>query len=124
MARPEWRDRAKERFWRRVLRRWQRSGQRVRDFCAAESLSEPSFFAWRRELARRDQEAADIVPRFVPVQVRSEVEPMTASPAVTSVSPAVIELVLTNGRVLRVPAGFDPALLRQLLSVAEESPPC
>jgi len=39
------------------------------------------------------------------------------------VAPA-IDIVLPNGRRLRVPAGFDPTMLRQLLAVAEESAPC
>lgn len=122
MARPEWRDRGKERFWRRVLRRWRRSGLGVRSFCAAEGLSEPSFYAWRRELARRDQEAASDVAAFVPVRVRADVAP--ASPDVESASTPTIDLVVANGRRLCVPAGFDPAMLRQLLVIVEESPAC
>jgi len=121
MARSEWRDRGKERFWRQVVRRWRRSGLGVRAFCAAEGLAEPSFYAWRRQLARRDQEAAtDVAPQFVPVHVRPDV---AASASLADVAPA-IDIVLPNGRRLRVPAGFDPTMLRQLLAVAEESAPC
>ena len=32
MPRPEWRDPAKERYWRRMLGRWRRSGLTGRDF--------------------------------------------------------------------------------------------
>ena len=118
MARPEWRDHGKERFWRQVVRRWQRSGLSVRAFCAAESVSEPSFYAWRRELARRAEAAAtEVSPTFVPVHVRADAE-------VESASVPPIDLVLSNGRRLRVPAGFDPAMLRRLLAVAEETPAC
>jgi hypothetical protein len=118
MARPEWRDRDKERFWRRVVRRWQRTDLCVREFCAAEGIGEASFYHWRRELVRRDQEAsADVIPSFVPVHVRSEDDDAAAA------APA-IEVVLANGRRLRVPAGFDSAMLRQLLVVAEEAPAC
>lgn len=60
------RDPRKEAFWRRVLARWQGSGQSGRDFCRAAGLSEPSFYAWRRELARRDAAAR---PKFLPVRV-------------------------------------------------------
>jgi hypothetical protein len=56
MPRPEWRDPAKERYWRRLLGQWRRSGQTGRDFCAEQQLSEPSFYAWKREIGRRDQE--------------------------------------------------------------------
>jgi hypothetical protein len=125
MARPEWRDRGKERFWRRVVRRWQRSGLGVRAFCAVETVSEPSFYGWRRELARRDQQAAaNVAPRFVPVHVRSDIDVAPTVTDITTASPPAIDVVLANGRRLCVPAGFDPAMLRQLLAVVEETPAC
>ena len=52
------RDPAKVRHWRRIVRDWRRSGLSARDFCDWQGLSEPSFYAWRRELALRDREAA------------------------------------------------------------------
>ena len=110
------RDPGKERFWRRMLRRWQRSNLTVRDFCSQQQLSEPSFYAWRRLIAERDRQPPAAqptpTPAFVPVRV---VPPISAT--------AAIELVLGNGRLLRVPAGFDPATLRQLLAVIE-APSC
>ena len=56
---------SKERFWRTMVEQWRGSGLSVRAFCARRSLSEPSFYAWRRTLQERD--AAQV--RFVPVQV-------------------------------------------------------
>jgi len=49
------RDPAKERFWRRAMARFRASGLKIRDFCEREVLAEPSFYAWRAELARRDR---------------------------------------------------------------------
>ena len=54
------RDGGKERFWRRMLRQWRRSGLCVRAFCAEHGLAEPSFYAWRRIVAERDQESARV----------------------------------------------------------------
>jgi len=126
MPRPEWRDPAKERYWRRMLGRWRRSGLTGRDFCAQNALSEPSFYAWKREIAQRDQEektpvhtttrasvarrAAATLPAFLPVTVDS-----------AGVADA-LEVVTAAGRVLRVRAGFDADALRQLLAVLEERP--
>jgi transposase-like protein len=45
----------KQRFWQRQLARWRQSRQSVREFCRENALSEPSFYAWRRELTRRGQ---------------------------------------------------------------------
>lgn len=122
MARPEWRDASKERFWRRTLRDFRRSGLTVREFCGQRRLAEHNFYAWRRILAQRDQETRDDAvpaeveaPRFLPVHVRHDPMP----------SPVVgIDVVLANGRCLRVPVGFDADLLRQLLRVVEETPTC
>src|SRR5262245_57832766 len=102
MARGRERDRGKERYWRRVLRQWQRSGQSVRAFCSAYGLSEPSFYAWRRAIQERDRPresrsrrgprygrgpvAGDGLPAFVPVTIAA--------------SPAPLEVVLRDGRVV------------------------
>jgi transposase-like protein len=53
------RDGGKERFWRRILRQWRRSGLSVRDFCAEHGLAEPSFYSWRRIVADRGNREDD-----------------------------------------------------------------
>jgi hypothetical protein len=134
MARRSERDRGKERYWRRLLRQWQRSGQGVRAFCWVHGLSEASFYAWRRTIQERDRQAqprsrrgprqasdpvqgtavhgfqGDGLPTFVPVTIAAAASPL--------------EVMLCDGRVVRVPAGFDAATLRQLLAVLAEVPPC
>jgi hypothetical protein len=115
MSRGNPRDRRKERFWRRVVRQWRRSGLTVRDFCRQQQLSEPNFYAWRSILAKRDAEK----PAFVPVSVVSE--PATCPRAEDA--PAPLELILAGGRRLRVGAGFDVATLQRLLPLLEESRP-
>jgi transposase-like protein len=52
----------KEQFWRRAVAEYRRSGLTVREFCARRTLSEPSFYAWRRELAQRDGRASQETP--------------------------------------------------------------
>jgi hypothetical protein len=44
-----------ERSWRQRLRRFERTGLSVRQFCRAEGVEEYTFFWWRRELAKRDR---------------------------------------------------------------------
>jgi hypothetical protein len=126
MARGSKRNHRKEQFWRRLLRDWRRSELTIRDFCFEHHVSESSFFAWRRIIAERDQEGASSQPSngrqhsphanhepsFVPVRVLS-------LPGF-----ATLEVVLGQGRVVRVPAGFDAATLRQLLAILEEGPSC
>lgn len=44
----------KEQFCRLVLEEHASSGLSVRAFCKRESLSEPSFYSWRRKIHHRD----------------------------------------------------------------------
>ena len=43
----------KELRWRKILRRQAGSGRSVREFCATEAISEPSFYWWRKKLRER-----------------------------------------------------------------------
>ena len=129
MPKPERRDSGKERYWRRMLRLWQRSGQTGRDFCATHGLSEPSFYGWRREIARRDQEQATATePAIRPPAPRPS--PRVPLPTFVKLTvdagapaPASLEVLVAHGRRVRIPPGFDADLLRQLLRVLEE-PSC
>jgi hypothetical protein len=103
------RDEEKERQWRRRIDQWRVSGLSVRAFCARHGLATASFYHWRRVLQRR----AAKEPAFVPVQVLADAVPDRASP---------LEVVLADGRTVRVAPGFDAATLRQLLAVLEGRP--
>jgi hypothetical protein len=113
MSRGNPRDPRKERFWRRLLRQWRRSGLSVRAFCHQHGLSEPNFYAWRRTLADRDAPAV----AFVPVGV------LPPEPPPAAAAPTGLELLLAGGRVLRIGAAFDGTTLRRLLAVLEEGRP-
>jgi transposase len=97
----------REQHWRAVLDRWRQSGLSVRAFCQAEGLSQPTFYWWRREILRRDTPK----PAFLPVRVVREDAAQRAGRG--------IEVVLANGRCLRVGPGFDPQTLVQVVDLLE-----
>jgi transposase len=97
--------------WRRRIQEWRRSGLSVRAYCARVGVSEPTFYAWRREVERHTA----ATPAFVPVSL---------APGEPSASDGRLEIVLADGRRVRVLPGFDAATLRQLLVVLEEEPTC
>ena len=103
------RDERKEQQWRRRVGEWQASGLSVRAFCQQRGLTVASFYAWRRVLERR---AAEQVV-FAPVQVVADAPPTQTG---------ALEVVLADGRVVRVAPGFDAATLRQVLAVLEGRP--
>ena len=125
MARTRWqRDLGKERLWRQRLRRWLRSGLTGRDFCRREHLPEGSFYAWKREIAKRDREAARL--QQPPAACLSAAatgssarpEPTDFVP-VRVVTSSVLEVVVRSGQIVRVAAGFDAAHLRAVVAALE-----
>jgi hypothetical protein len=67
-----------------LIQLWKNSSLTVRAFCARHYLTQPSFYAWRRELQQRD-----VATTFVPVQVEPDDQSAPATP---------IEVVLVGGR--------------------------
>jgi len=113
------RDLDKERFWRRTIREWRRSGLSVREFCDWQQLSEAAFFAWRRKLVERDQDSESqigktvaVQPQFIPVQVVPDV-----ARDVRAVD--CLEVQLPTGVRLQIPAGFDRQTLADVLAILE-----
>jgi transposase len=102
---------SRESYWRQVIARWKRSGLSVRAFCRTVDLNPVTFYWWRRELKRRDQ--APPTPLFLPVRVLPERE--QAEPSASG-----IEVVLANGRLVRVGAGFDSQTLARVVALLEE----
>lgn len=100
------RDERKEQQWRRWINQWRASGLSVRAFCARHGLASANFYTWRRVLERRAAEK----PAFAPVQVVPDAQPARTS---------ALEVVLADGRAVRVAPGFDAATLRLLLAVLE-----
>jgi hypothetical protein len=118
-----------EKLWRRIIRRHQRSELPVSAFCQKEGLKVGNFLWWRRELNRRDQEttaslpapSADgageplVAPVFLPVRVvEADLTPSRPAPP--------IEIVMHGGPIVRVPSGFDPRTLGEILAVLEGRP--
>jgi transposase-like protein len=121
MSTTKQRDPRKERFWRRVVQEWRKSGLSVRQFCQLRDLSEASLYAWRRTLQQRDAEA--VPTPFVAVRIVPEA--IVAAAADADPSSTGLELLLGCGRRLRVGPAFDASTLRRLLTVLdEEGRPC
>lgn len=91
------------RRWAERLDRFRWSGLTVAQFCDAEGVSAPSFYAWKRTLAAAPS------PTVVPIRV-------TPSPAPAS----AIELVLPGGAIVRFPVDVRPDLLAAVLRGVED----
>ena len=99
-------DPQREQFWRNTVAQWRQSGQSVRSFCFERRLSEASFYAWRRELAKRDRANVAAV-KFVPVQFRTD---------------AVIEVALPDGLIVRAPVTAEATTIAALVAALRSTP--
>ena len=97
----------KEAYWRKVVREFEASDERVEDFCQRMKVSQPSLYSWRREIAKRDRERQDT--RFVSVNV---VDP-AARPATSAVE------VVNGSWTVRVEGRVDAEQLREVLSLID-----
>jgi hypothetical protein len=131
MNRRNQRDPLKEQFWRHTFRDWKASELSRKQFCAQRRLNPNTFQYWRHQIALRDRQQA---PSSSTPQTKSSPPSKHSSSfdsATTGNNPSPtlvplrivgttpIEVCLSNGRVLRVPVGFDPKHLRILLEVLE-----
>jgi transposase-like protein len=127
MAKGKRRSAEKERFWRQMVAEHAKSGISVRRYCADRGVTEASFFAWRRELSRRDA-AAKKQAGTGPASASAP--PMRKGPAPRrfaqlQIAPgelvvgASIEIVLPSGARLRVLRGVCPQTLDTVLAALE-----
>ena len=62
----------KEDFWRLLVDEQGRCGLSIRAFCRWKAISEPSFYAWRKKLQKRDAERTSdggSNGRLIPVEI-------------------------------------------------------
>lgn len=133
------RDLGKEQSWRALLVRQQQSGLSIRAFCERERISEASYYVWRRELQRRDQESPSgrqpirefpvrppsrstsvastkrpvDSPAFLPVVIEPGGTPVERDEHVAR----VLEVACVDGSRVSVWPGCDAELLRSELQV-------
>ena len=108
----------KELRWGEILKRQADSGVSVRQFCATEGVSEPSFYAWRKKLGARTNGSArgrtgargrdrsDNGRLFVPLQVLD--------------TAAALEIIHPLGYRIQVSGEVNPVALRQVIELLDE----
>ena len=107
------RDEAKERFWRQVVEGYDPKQATIRQWCAKHHVSEPSFYAWRRELARRDRRTSRSQAKCASL-VAVHIEP-AAPPSAANSASSKVTIRLARGLRLKI----SLAQLAQTLDVLE-----
>ena len=100
-------------------RRWTAEDAKQALTALKQSGLSPSAFAtrWRRQLGTTTATAFEEI-------VRHDAAPGLDGEVLPPPERERFEIVLTSGRVVRVPASFDGTALRQLLIIVDEARPC
>ncbi len=107
-------DLSKHRRWQRTIGEAARSGLSIREFCRRRKLTVSHFYWWRRHLGLDVQKGLPRKPNGG--QSPASFALVSDDPAATD---AGIELVLGDGRRLRIHKGVDGETLRAVLAAME-----
>lgn len=112
----------RELHWLGVLEQQAESGLSVASFCRQQSISAPSFHAWRRKLKERDVEArqgnrqpgakAISAAGLLPVRIES------SAPATS------VRILLPQGVAIDIPSSINHSALSNLLRALGEAHRC
>lgn len=116
------RQRRKSAEWVEEVRAWRASGQSAGAYAEQHGLHAGTLAGWGTKLRDVAAEAGPVAARsrasspmhFLPVRVSTSIDQ----------EPALIELVLRNGRRVRVSGAFDGEVLARALTIAEGVTPC
>lgn len=105
-------------YWRDIITEWSRSGLSQAEYCRRKDIQIGNFRWWKRRLSTEASTDGPPVrrPRKRPRDSRDsfvEVRMADANPR------QGYEVVLSNGRVLRLPQTFDSETLTRLISAVE-----
>ena len=96
--------------WIALLAEFEQSGLQQKEFCAKHDLSLAAFQYWMyRKSKKRSESAAKISDSFLPIEVLGSAAPVARPGG------AVVEIALTGGIVVRLPAGTEPHYVGELL---------
>jgi hypothetical protein len=111
--------------WVDEVRRWRQSGQAASQYAAEHDLHKGTLAWWGQQLGgavvgdgRRDAKPKG---QFLPVRIADRAAATTTAAPESRVE---MELVLLNGRRIRINGEFHPEVLAQLLRVAEGGAQC
>jgi len=118
---------ARARQMRRILAQWERSGLTLRQFGRRRKIAPSTLMWWRHVLRHRNTPAAAVPVRSGTRQAgrrraqgAAAFRELAVVPSPLS-APAVLEIVLRSGHVVRVPPGCATQRLGEVIGVLERA---
>jgi hypothetical protein len=106
-------------IWRERLARFSKTNLSIEEFAVREGVAASSLRWWRWRLASEAKKTRAYAPLAKAAGLTGPAFIEVGSPQSTSTAGSPYEVVLANGRVLRVPTSFDDRVLARLISVVE-----
>lgn len=94
------------------------NGATVSQVAQRHEIRRQQIYAWRYELRRKGLLTPDDIAVFLPVDIPA-LPPGPLETCTSETNSALIEVVLRNGRSLRVDAHLEPAVLTRLIQAVE-----
>lgn len=108
--------------WEERLDRWRKSGQSLDDFAVREGVKPVALKWWKWKLGGKQRGGHSPRASFVEVRESASVPPPAVAPVAGVATPLTrYEVVLGNGRVVRVPEQFTEDALARVLAAAERA---
>jgi len=95
----------KRSYWKQQIEQWQQTGLSQAEYCRRNNLKHHQLVYWKRRCLKTETEVS-----FVPVQLEALLD--IPAPA----DQASLTVIIDNQFKVEIVAGFDPQLLRQVLT--------
>ena len=95
----------KRSYWKQQIEQWQQSGLSQAEYCRRNNLKHHQLVYWKRRCLKTETEVS-----FVPVQLEALLD--IPAPA----DQASLTVIIDNQFKVEIVAGFDPQLLRQVVT--------
>ena len=95
----------KRSYWEQQIEQWQQSGLSQAEYCRRNNLKHHQLVYWKRRCLKTETEVS-----FVPVQLEALLD--IPAPA----DQASLTVIIDNQFKVEIVAGFDPQLLRQVVT--------
>jgi hypothetical protein len=95
----------KRNYWKQQIEQWQQTGLSQAEYCRRNNLKHHQLVYWKKRYLKAETEVS-----FVPVQLEALLD--IPAPA----DQASLTVIIDNQFKVEIAAGFDPQLLRQVVT--------
>jgi len=108
------------RYWKKTIERFECSGKSLADFCRDEQLSTNSAYKWHKRFKDLFKSNHPQIPGFIEIPTEFSVQ----NEYMGNSSSQTLQVCLSGDIILKIPSGFSPETLRQVINILREDGSC